>query len=95
MATETRPQEEKGKKGKKGDNFLKDYASRLSDEQLRFLDMRLKHRLTGDLADAVTLLSSSNDMDRHLSSAKGAEEFYDMLDAIQKQIERESRRRHS
>jgi hypothetical protein len=98
MATEnTRPTEEKGvgKKGKKGDTFLKDYTGRLTDENLRFLDMRLKHRLQGDLADAVVMLSSTNDMDRYLSAAKGADDFYDMLDAIQKQVEREARRRHS
>lgn len=85
----------KADKVKKGDTFLKDYASRLNDDNLRFLDMRLKHRLTDDLADAVAFLSSSPDMDRHLSSAKGADEFYDMLDAVQKQVEREARKRYS
>ncbi len=86
-----RPKVEKVKKG----DFLKEYATRLPDEQLRYLDMRLKHRLTGDLAEAITLLSSSIDMDRHLSSSKGADDFYDMLDAIQKTVEKEVRRRHS
>lgn len=85
----------KSDKGNKKGDFLKEYATRLTDENLRFLDMRLKHRLTGDLADAVNLLSSSPDMDRHLSSAKGANDFFDMLDTIQKQLEREARRRHS
>lgn len=85
----------KPEKTKKGDTFLKDYAGRLTDEQLRFLDMRLKHRLTGDLAEAVTFLSGSPDMDRHLSGAKGAMDFYDFLDAVQKSVEKEARRRHS
>lgn len=92
-AAETaRPKADKGPK--KGD-ILKEYVSRLTDENLRFLDLRLKHRLTGDLADAVNLLSSSPDMDRHLSHSKGADDFYDALDAIQKAVERESRRRNS
>ena len=82
-------------KGKKGDAFLKDYTSRLTDEHLRFLDMRLKHRLTGDMAEAINFLSSSPDLDKHLSNSKGADEFFDLLDVIQKQVEREARRRHS
>ena len=85
----------KGRGEKKGDNFLKEYASRLSDGDLRFLDMRLKHRLTGDLAEAVNFLSSAPDMDRYLSNAKGANDFYDLLDGVQKQVEKEARKRHN
>lgn len=91
VAENARPRTEKGKKG----DFLKEYAGRLTDENLRFLDTRLKQRLSGDLADAVTFLSSSSDMDRHLSFSKGADEFYDVLEAIQKQVEKEARRRHN
>lgn len=86
---------DKSDKTKKTDNFFKDFVSRLTDEHLRFLDMRLKHRLTGDLAEAVNFLSTHSDMDKHLSAARGADEFYDMLDMLQKSIEREVRRRHS
>lgn len=80
---------------KKPDTFLKDYTSRLTDGDLRFLDMRLKHRLTGDLAESVIFLSSAPDMDRYLSGAKGANDFYDLLDAVQRQVEKEARRRHN
>lgn len=85
----------KSEKTVKKIDFLKDYILRLTEEQLRFLDLRLKHRLTGDLADAVTFLSTNPDMDRYLASSKNYEEFYDAIDIVQKSIERESRRRYT
>lgn len=78
---------------KKPDAFVKDYLSRLPDDGLKFLSSRLGQRLQGDLAEAIDYLSRAPEMDRWLSSAKGAPEFYDMLDTVARLLDREYNRR--
>jgi|SRR5262252_5168084 len=79
---------------KKVDTLLREYTSKLSDDNLRFLDSRLGQRLSGDLPEALSFLAQTNDMDRWLSSAKGAIEFYDMVDTLAKYVEREYKKRN-
>jgi hypothetical protein len=76
------------------DALLRDYVGRLPDDHLKFLDSRLGQRLGGDLGEAVFLLSQSHEMDNWLSTARGAVEFYDMVDAVSLSVERECRRRY-
>ena len=79
---------------KKVETILKEYVGKLSDDNLRFLESRLGQRLSGDLPEALSFLAQTNDMDRWLSSAKGAIEFYDMVDTLAKYVEREYKKRN-
>jgi len=78
---------------KKVETLLKEYVTKLSDDNLKYLDARFGQRLCGDLAEALALMSQTHDIDRWLSSAKGANEFYDMLDLAAKYVEREYNKR--
>jgi hypothetical protein len=78
---------------KKTETLLKEYVSKLSEDNLKFLAGRFTQRLPGDLAEAINFLSETNEMDRWLSSAKGSWDFYDMLDQVAKYVKREFDRR--
>ena len=78
---------------KKVDTMLKEYVSRLSMENLKFLNLRLHQRIGSDLAEAIDSLASANDLDRWFGAARSCEEFYDMLDKTQEYVERELNRR--
>ena len=74
---------------KKFDTVLKEYVNRLSLDNLKYLAVRLDERIGADLAEALDAMSSCQDLDRWLSSAKSYTEFYDMVDSIQEYIDRE------
>ena len=74
---------------KKLDTVLKEYVSRLSLDNLKYLVVRLEDRIGADLAEALDACSSCQDLDRWLSSAKSYTEFYDMVDTIQEYVSRE------
>lgn len=78
---------------KKLDNMLKDYVSKLSNENLKFIVERLTTRMSGDMADALDFVAKSNDVDKWLQSAKTCMEFYDMADLLLEYGEREYRKR--
>tara|TARA_Y100000034_G_scaffold127552_1_gene180489 strand:- start:723 stop:983 length:261 start_codon:yes stop_codon:yes gene_type:complete len=59
-----------------------EYGNSLSDEELRWLVGRLTDRLSGDLSDAINVLSKNRRIDSILSSVDGAEGLFDMLDQI-------------
>lgn len=74
---------------KKLDTVLKEYVSRLSLDNLKYLAVRLEDRIGADLAEALEACSSCQDLDRWLSSAKSYTDLYDMVDTIQEYISRE------
>jgi hypothetical protein len=74
---------------KKPESLLKEYAQRLSEENLKFVNGRLTQRLSGDLPEVLNFFSNNNDMDRWLSSAKNSWELFDMLDALHKFVDKE------
>jgi hypothetical protein len=59
-----------------------EYGNSLSDEELRWLAGRLTDRLSGDLSDAINVLSKNRRIDQILSTANGAEGLFDALDQI-------------
>lgn len=59
-----------------------EYGNSLSDEELRWLTGRLTERLSGDLSDALNVLSKNKRVDAILSNVDGAEGLYDMCDQI-------------
>lgn len=64
------------------DGLLKEYCSRLNDNDLYYLDSRYSQFLCGDRADISNFLSQSKDIDKMLSSAENSDEFFDMIDKI-------------
>jgi tripartite-type tricarboxylate transporter receptor subunit TctC len=72
---------------------LREYVSRLSDENLLFLHSRFTQRLVGDLPEALEFISKTPEMDRWFSSAGSSEEFYVMVDELNEYIEREKKKR--
>ena len=80
---------------KKPDVYLKEYAQRLSEDNLKFLNQRLSQRLGGDVAEALDFLSGVKEIDRWLSSAASNDEIYDMLDLVESALTAENDRRES
>lgn len=67
---------------KKIDLLLRDYVTRLSTDNLRFVYERVTNRLGGDLAEVVEFFSQEPNLDKWLSSAKSGIELFDMVDYI-------------
>jgi hypothetical protein len=78
---------------KKVDTILKEYVSRLNLDGLKFLSIRLDQRIGSDLAEALDAMSTCNDVDKWLSSAKSCEELYNMIDLAQEYVDRELHKR--
>lgn len=80
---------------KKPENMVREYVRRLTNEDLKFLNGRLKQRLSTDLTEVLEQLSRAGEIDRWLSAANGADELYEMIDVIHSYLEKESTRRYS
>ena len=74
---------------KKPDLYLKEYCSRLSEENLKFLAGRLSQRLAGDVAEMLDFCSTVRELDRWLASAQTSDELFDMIDLIAFHVEKE------
>lgn len=80
------------------ESILREFVSKSSDEELRFLGMRLTERLQDDLAEVLEHVGKSNNrnvaIDNLLRSAEGAIDIYDYCDALRGFVvkEAESRR---
>ena len=79
---------------KKYEDIIRNYIHNLNETDLRYLDTRLKQRFIDDLAECLNLLSTNKDMDRLLSSARTAYDLYDFLDIIEKQVDKEIKKRY-
>jgi predicted CopG family antitoxin len=81
----------------KGNNkfsdVIKEYARKLSDDDLRFINMRLSQRVGADVAEAIELLQHNAEVDHWLGLSKSANELYDMIDTIDVTLQGESKRR--
>lgn len=78
---------------KKSDLVLKEYVSRLSDENINFLQTRFEQNRAGDLADCLDFMSRNQDMDRLLCSALSVDEFYSVVDQIVEYVRKETMKR--
>lgn len=68
---------------RKPETILKEYATRQSDESLRYMLHRLTNRLGPDLAEALDSMSKHGEVDRLLGSARSCTELYDFIDMAQ------------
>jgi hypothetical protein len=80
-------------KGTKFTEVVKEYGRKLSDADLRYLLQRFHQRIGEDVAEAVEFLQKSSDIDSWLSTAKSANDFFDMTDTIDNILQGESRKR--
>jgi len=80
-------------KGNRFSDTIKEYVRKLTDDDLRFLHMRLSQRIGSDLAEAIDLLQRNAEVDHWLSLSKSATDFYDMIDAVDVAVQNEVKRR--
>lgn len=80
---------------KKYSDGIKDYIRKMSDEDLRYLQFRLGHRIGGDLAEAIDFLQKNHEVDRLFASASSAFELFDLVDGIDYLLQQEARKRSS
>lgn len=79
---------------KKPEVYLKEYCTRLSEDNLKKLYCSLNQRMSGDLAEALTFLGSTKEMDKWFSSAVSAVELYDMIDMVADFVNKEYKKRY-
>jgi len=73
--------------------IVREYAQSISDGQLELLTLRLTQRLQGDVAYVLDVLSGDRNVDLLLSSAKSAEDFFDMIDQTTQVFQQECKRK--
>lgn len=81
-------------KNSKQDYTIRDAVRKISDDDIRFLYMRLTQRFGGDIAESLVLIQDEYpDLHRLLSGTISADGVYDIVDSIQKSIQDEWKRR--
>jgi len=78
---------------KKVDTSVRDYVSKLSFDNLKYLAERFNNRIGSDLSECTDFVSKSSDMDRLLAAAKNGEEFFAVLDSVALAVDKEFSRR--
>lgn len=79
---------------KRTDAQIREFCRKISDEQLRFINMRFQQNLPGDRAVVLDVLSKDKAVDRYLSAASSAEEFFNCYEHVGKLVKEEVDRRH-
>lgn len=74
-------------------NVLTECVHNLSDDAVKFLYPRLAQRLSGDLLEVLLYVEQVKDIDKFLSSAKNADQFYDYIDLLTQEVEKVFRKR--
>lgn len=64
------------------DSLLKEFSSRLNDDDLSYLYSRSKELLCGDRADISNFVAQYKEVDRLFESAKNSDELFDMIDRL-------------
>ncbi len=70
-----------------------EFVSKVSDEELRFIAVRLVERVAGDLAEALDYFGRKPEVDNILSSAVSGTELFDLCDDITNVVAREAKKR--
>ena len=68
-------------------SMVRAYLRRLPDEDRTFLHTRLRERFGGDVGSAVIVMQKDAHIDRWLSTARSANELYDMVDIVAQYLE--------
>jgi len=73
--------------------MLNEYVKRLPDGVLYDLRMRIKQNLSGDRAVVANILAQDKEIDKWLSKATDADDFFDMLELVGEYVMKEYGRR--
>jgi len=71
------------------DSFLRNCIKSLTEDYLYFLNSRFSQNYCGDRAEVAISLQKISTIDRWLSSAKTANEWFDMMDLVADCVKRE------
>ena len=74
-------------------NSLVEFVSRITDDELRFIGVRLFERLSGDIATVLEHFQTRPEVDAVLAAAGSGEEVYAVLGVIQDLAAKEAKRR--
>lgn len=74
-------------------NNVAEYATQLSDDELRWLGLRLTERLGGDLGEAVEFLSKNEKIDAYLKTTNTADELFEATERIREVVTKECKKR--
>lgn len=76
------------------DHQIKEYVKKISEDDLRWLSVRLKERVGSDLSDALAMIQEKyGELNRLLSITPNAEAVYDVADLIDKYGQEELKKR--
>ena len=78
---------------KKPEFALKEYTTKLNDDDLHYVFDRLHYRYSGDVPEILNIFSDLPDINRWLSSAESCYDLYDMVDMSYKFVEKEYKKR--
>jgi hypothetical protein len=70
-------------------DIVKEYISGLNDDDLRYLHSRLDQKFSGDMAEALDLISDDHSMDYWLKASPSHNDFFNRIDFITNQLESE------
>lgn len=62
--------------------IVREFCNNISESELETLTSQLTHKMQGDFPAALNFISKNRSMDQLLSSAKSAEEFFNLCDQI-------------
>lgn len=74
-------------------SIVLEYASSLSDEEVRALAAIISENPTGDLSEALNFMSTNPNMDAVLASAESANQLWDLVEKTRDIILKESKRK--
>lgn len=72
---------------------LVEWVNKISDDELRFVGVRLVERLTGDIAIVLSHFETVPDVDQVLQTAGSSEEVFSTLGVVQDLVIKEAKRR--
>ncbi len=74
-------------------SLVAEYATSISDENIRLLASRLSDKFCGDQPAALDVMSQDKRMDAVLGSAASAEELFNLMDQVRDMLVREIKKR--
>jgi len=74
-------------------HILSECVSKFSDDDVKYLYPKLTQNLSGDLADALLYIENISEVDKILSSAENVKEFFNFVDVLIKEVDKEYKKR--
>jgi hypothetical protein len=78
---------------KKIDVVVKDYVSKLSFDNLKYLVERFSNRIGPDLSECIDFISKNPEIDKLLSATKSGPELWTVVDLVALYVDKELSKR--